>query len=691
MNILSSQSVRDLRRLGIALATAKQELPAKKVNHINKIPLLLVTGGILLLVGWLVSQAIPLWQAANSLLESQARAESLMANGLTGIEPDDADSLVFDIHRDVEILNRHLGPILPLAAKFHWLPKIGPLLSVGPELMVMADAGSDSAYYAMKGMKPALSILQDDELAGEEKIRLLLATIDDAESELVQSSNAFYRLLEARKKIDNVNDLPWRIRTLFERFDQELPLALAGFKIAPILPDIMGLDDQKNYLLIAQNEDELRPTGGFISGAGLLNITDGAISSLTFEDANTVDDWQNKPYDLAPQPLQDFMVGELFLFRDANYWPDFPTSAEQAMALYSYSKEVPLDGAIAIDQTFLKFLLQAVGPVYSSELDLQINAQNVVDELRAEWEPEETDESNWLQSRKDFMGPLANALMTKLLEDFETLDQLQLAESLVSAADQRHLQIYVQDVNTAAALADLGWNGQQLGGETTDYLQVVDTNMGFNKVNVVVDREIDYAVTLNLDGSADANVKIKYTHEGQAAENECRQRTPDYNPSRITYDVMVNDCYWNYLRIYTPRGSSLTSSSSHPIAAELLLSNMPWDGAVRTLDNSGDLFTTYDNFLRIKTGEEVTAAIDYRLPKGTLESTKDGFKYSLLVQKQAGTIADLLRVKVTVPPGFTLKSSEPDPDAIHGDTIRFETSLITDQKIELIFTNNLAG
>ncbi len=673
------------------MATAKQDLPAKKVNNINKMPLLLVIGGVLLLVGWLVSQAIPVWQAANSLLESQARAESLMANGLTEIDPDDAESLVFDIHRDVEILNRQLGPFLPLAAKLHWLPKIGPVLSVGPELMTMADAGSDSAYYAMKGLKPALSILQDEQLAGEERIRLLLVTIDGAEAELIQSSNAFDRLLEARNKIDNVDELPWRIRTLFERFDQEMPLALAGFKIAPMLPDIMALGDQKNYLLIAQNEDELRPTGGFISGAGLLEINDGAISSLTFEDGNYIDDLENKPYDPPPRPLQEFMLSELFLFRDANFWSDFPTSAEQAMALYSYSKEVPLDGAIAIDQNFLIFLLQAVGPIYSSDLDLQVDAQNLIEELRSAWEPDEGDDRSWLRTRKDFMGPLANALMTKLLSDFGSLDLLNLANSLIAAADQRHLQIYLQDPKASAVLADLGWNGQQFSEGTADYLQVIDTNMGFNKVNAVVDREIDYQVKLNQDGSAEAVVTITYTHDGQRGEEECNQGFHTYNPSTITYNAMVNDCYWNYLRVYTPGESSLISATSHPIAAESLISNRPWDGELTTSSNTGDLFTSFETFLKIYPGEVVSTKIEYSLPQGAFEKTEEGFKYSLLVQKQAGTSANPLVVRITAPPGFTLFTSSPEPDAIHGDELYFETALITDQIIELLFKPILEG
>ena len=673
------------------MAVANQELSTKKDGTLNKLPLLLGIAGILFLSGWLVSQVIPVWRATSSLLDSRAQAESLMADGLTNIDPEDAESLVYSLNRDVDILNRHLGPILPLAAKLYWLPKIGPLLSIGPELMSMADTGTDSAYYAMKGLKPALAILQDRELAGNEKIPLLLGVIDEAESELIKTSLTFDRVVESRNKIENIDELPYRIRTLIERFDQELPLALAGLKMAIVLPSLMGFDEPVNYLLIAQNEDELRPTGGFISGAGFLTIDRGAISSLIFEDANIVDDWENKPYELPPEPLQKYMLSELFLFRDANFWPDFPTSAEKAMDLYSYSREVPLDGAVAIDQSFIRFLLQAVGPIYSPELDLQVNASNVVDELRAQWEPDENDDRNWTRSRKDFMGPLASTLMTKLMSDFDSFDSLYLARILVSAADQSHLQIYVQDRDAAAVLGDLGWNGQQDFEAASDYLHVIDTNVGFNKVNSVVEREINYQVNLSELGSPEAALTITYSHKGQSGVSECRQASIDYNPSTITYSALVNDCYWNYLRVYVPGGSWLTSASSHAIDGELLLSKESSDGVFITTTEINNPFTTFENLLKIIPGEKFTTTLDYVLPPGILETTKNGFKYSLLVQKQAGTMANPLRVKVLVPPGSILQSSLPEPDDIKGDALFFDTSLIADQKIELIFSHSLEG
>ena len=86
---------------------------------------------------------------------------------------------------------------------------------------------------------------------------------------------------------------------------------------------------------MAQNEDELRATGGFLTGAGIVTVENGRIVDLSFLDSNYVDNYWVKPYDFPPQPLYDYMGLEMLLFRDANYWPDFPTSARKAMDLYA--------------------------------------------------------------------------------------------------------------------------------------------------------------------------------------------------------------------------------------------------------------------------------------------------------------------------------------------------------------------
>ena len=77
----------------------------------------------------------------------------------------------------------------------------------------------------------------------------------------------------------------------------------------PVLPAIMGIDGPRHYLIVAQNEDEIRPTGGFITGGGVLTVDNGRIVNINFIDANYIDAWSEdrhsltKPYSAPPAPL----------------------------------------------------------------------------------------------------------------------------------------------------------------------------------------------------------------------------------------------------------------------------------------------------------------------------------------------------------------------------------------------------
>ena len=118
----------------------------------------------------------------------------------------------------------------------------------------------------------------------------------------------------------------------------------------------------KTYLLLAENEDELRPTGGFITSVGNLVLHDGQVISLEFEDVGNLDDW-TKPYPAAPWQLQDYMDSPVLILRDANWFTDYPTSAMWAEYLYAYAHEHSEDGVIAFDQHFLVMLLGQLGPL----------------------------------------------------------------------------------------------------------------------------------------------------------------------------------------------------------------------------------------------------------------------------------------------------------------------------------------
>lgn len=653
----------------------------------GRLPRILAIAGISLILLALAVKIFSIARISQSLLSRRADVSALLDNGLAHADPVATEALVLDIRQDIVALKRESGLFVAAAPLFGWLPGIGPVLSNAPELMEIADAGSEAGAYAVQGLSPALSIMKAPNPTGQSRIPQVLAVIDTAEPELVKASLAVDRLVEARANMTRIDQLPGPIAALIRQLDAELPMAQDVLQLSLVVPEIMGSEGRRTYLIMAQNEDELRPTGGFISGAGLLIVENGRIASISFTDANAIDAYfkPGKPYDFPPQPFNDIMGMELFLFRDANFWPDFPTSAEQAMELYTYGQDIPVDGVIAIDQQFLKLLLQGIGTVYVPELGRNIDAENVIYEIRAEWGPDNDESNAWVSERKAFMGPLASAVQATLETNMGFLDPVNLLRQLQTAADQRHLQIYMRDPEVAAVLAKTGWDGSQASRAGQDYLLVVDTSLGFNKVSAAIELATTYDVVLVDDSTGQATVTLNYQHiyPALSGQDSCTPGTVYFQG--IQYEDLINDCYWNYVRVYTPPGSQLIQATSHPVSAEYLLSGRPWDGQAQVVTSEPTPFTVFANFLLVSQGQAATTNFTYQLPEGIVQHEGGKNHYILEVHKQAGSQNQALTVTVTLPPQARFEKAFPAATSVEGQTITFTSDLQQDQTFEVIY------
>jgi hypothetical protein len=645
---------------------------------------LLLLAGLLVLAFWLATKAWRIYGATQSLLSTQEDVNALMAGGLNGMDPDEAQRIILQTRQDVVVLRNELAIIRPVAPYLGGIPRIGPLLAVSPHLLDMADGGTEAAVYLIRGLKPGLEALQDRGSGGL-AIGPLLGTLASAQPDVEAAARAIERVVVARAQISNVDALPWRVRTLLEEADRLLPLAQDGLRLLPALPEMMGFHGPRRYLIIAQNEDELRPTGGFITGAGLLEVANGEIVSLAFEDANVVDNYAEKPYDFPPQPLYEFMGLELFLLRDANFWPDFPTSAQKALDLYSYGQDSgPLDGAIAIDQQFLSLLVNATGPLPVSGTNTMIRPGNVIELMRdARGIQEGQTVGDWVENRKLFMQAFSAAIQDKIQNDFGSLNPIALARTLYQAIEERHLQLYMTNAELAAALAAVGWDGRLPQAIAGDFLMVVDTNMGYNKANVYIQRDIRYQVSLQ-EPAPQAELAVHYTNSAPEKEEPCYQGTEREYELSLPYLASAEKCYWNYLRVYTPAGSQLVESSRHIVPGETLFSGNTWESAAVPVDEAGTGGTpglaTFANFLLVANGRAETSTFTYTLPSGAVQREGNSGRYQLIVQKQAGTGPEPLALAVTLPTGGALLSATPEPTRIEGETLYFEQEFIANME-----------
>jgi hypothetical protein len=647
-----------------------------------------MASALLLLLLWMGLKAYRIGTAVQSLLARQPQAETLLEGGLSNLNPDEVEQLVLGLRQDIVTLKRETAFLMPLTPHLGWVPQAGPLLVATPELMEMADAGTETAVLAFNALKPALLLLQTD--GSDDQMSALVHALAAAGPELAAANTAMARLVAARQALGDPSALPWRVRQLLERVDPLLPLAQDGLQTALVLPELMGMDGPRTYLLIIQNEDETRPTGGFITGAGILQLDDGRITSLNFQDGNYIDNWAEKPYDFPPQPFYDFMALELFFYRDANFWPDFPTSAETAIHLYSYGQDVPeADGAIAIDQRFVQLLLRGIGPVTIADTGQTLTAQNVVRHFQEAWAKNtEQAVNDWYSERKTFLGTFGQAIQAKIESGLGEIDPLTLAESLHKAAETGHLQIYMRDPALAAVFDGLNWDGRLENPTGQDFIAVVDTNMGYNKVNMHIERSLDYAVQLQPDGRAIAALTVHYANNAplEKGETGCYQDTLIDYSSGPAYKELADECYWNYLRVYVPGSSTLTSSSSHEVPLETLaVAHQGWSGAAQTV-NEFSGWTTFANFILVPQQQTVNASFNYDLPV-VVKSDGRTHTYQLTIRSQAGSRPQPIQVVVTLPPGAQLLSTVPQNVTSTADQVTF--ALKTDMPTTLTINYSL--
>ena len=658
----------------------------------KRIILLILLGSVLLATLWLGLKTWRIYQAGQALLDRKAEIETLIADGLTNIDPDKAESLVLDTRQNIRTLKEETAVFMPLTPYLGWVPKAGSTLVIAPSLMTMAESGVDAAAYAVRGLKPALTILQNDSAsnadanAGSSMLSQLSGVLINASPDLAAANEKLAEVAAARANITHTDDLPWQIQTLLALGDEWLPFAQDGLTLTAVLPEMLGENGPRTYLIIAQNEDELRPTGGFISGAGTLVVENGDITSLEMVDAYHIDNWREKPYDFPPQPFYDYMGFDLFLFRDSNFWPDFPTTAEKAMDLYSYGQELPpLNGVIAIDQEFIRLLVEATGPIHIQESSVTINPQNIIETLQNAWAERETDDNaEWISNRKAFIGVFATAMIDHIENDFAAVDPMTLAQNMNTAVAGKHLQIYLRDPGTQATLDRIGWDGRLENPHAQDFLAIVDTNMGFNKTNLYIDRTINYHVTLDDEGTGEAQLDITYTHTGQGPAQDCIQYEFDVYVDGGQYLDLAEKCYWNYLRVYVPEGSHLISASEHHVPGEAMRSGQSVNSIpVPFSEQAG--FTTFDNFLMVPYGQSVSSMYHYKLPKIIVSDENGANQYQLTIRKQAGAVPESASISVTLPDGAKFIEANPKPSAVDGENILFDIILNADKTITLTY------
>ncbi len=583
-------------------------------------------------------------RAAFAVREDYQALQTLMEMGMGELlQPSNlgrVDALLSRSEDDLRWLRDEAGPFFVIAPYFGWVPYFGGDIVQAPALLDYGVEAISTARAALSISKNLLQGVSGGSSQGRPVAQVILSALGAIRSDVDALRPRVERIASLRQRIDAVMLSPTLAR-LVSRGDKALGLALPALQAFDLLPELLGTRGTRQYLFIAQNNDELRATGGFISSAGVIEVQNGKIVQSNFRDSYAIDD-MSKQHPKPPQALTDHMWAGVWLFRDANWSPDFPSTARTLEQFYQNDQRVPVDGVIAVNLSAVQRLVTALEPIDVPAYGEQVTGKNFLERMEYYFvSPEGVGQTgDWWLHRKDFMGALMQASVTRLNGEKELLNLPRVAQSLWEGLAAKDILIYLNDPQSARLLYDLRWDGA-LPNAPRDALLVVDSNVGFNKVDRRIERQFDYRVEIQPGKRARASVRIRYRNQNPPSNQPC-VHAPMY---KATYDAMRDNCYWDYVRVYIPPNSTAISSTADISPA---------------IESPEAGYTVLSGAFVLPRGETREVQFDYWLPPDWIRSDSPS-EYTLTWIKQPGTDPAQVRVVLIIPASLQVLGAFPPP------------------------------
>ena len=411
----------------------------------------------------------------------------------------------------------------------------------------------------------------------------------------------------------------WEFKTHgFESLKKLLGLMPVKEEIRTDLGTVITLADsllhtdgkEKTFLILFQNNLELRPGGGFIGSFGVLRVRDGHIAHFAVHDTGNFDgripDTVEPPY-----PMQETLNIKSWKFRDSNYSPHFAENVKWAEEFYRMAQGTEqFDGVIGVTANVLTSFLRVTGPVEIAGFPGTYGADNAILDLEYQVEQGYVKQGIDFGDRKSVMGMLGLEILQRV-KALPLTKKYVLFKVVLDDLHRKDIQLSFKDPLLQEKVTASGWDGAMDSMWHDDYLMLVDANLNSFKSDYFIRRSYDYTVDLSKDVPT-AKLNVHYNHTAK------------------TKDWFTKD-YQTFLRVYVPKGSFLTQAANtakDPVFGEF--QNKKYFGAL----------------IHIPLGTEKTVTFEYALPKD-MEQTW----YDLKVQKQAGVNDAPVRVTVIAKDG----------------------------------------
>lgn len=376
-----------------------------------------------------------------------------------------------------------------------------------------------------------------------------------------------------------------------------------GYKKTQGKTDALRLFANGKYLILLQNNAELRPAGGFIGSFAVVTFKNYQVEKIDFN-ANiyTLDKNYTKIHKTTPpDPLA--LINENWSMRDSNFAVSFPDAANQVEWFYEQESGDTVDGVIALNASLIRDLISKIGPVNLAN-GIEINADNFFVELNKQVEQAYyNDTSNWIENQpKEILAEMMPIVFRKALAQ----NKIELAKFFKEELKKKELQFFSNNIEIETAILAENWGGA-IRDFPGDYLEVNNANIGGMKSSINIKENISYDVSFTEDETL-ADLTIIRSHTGSG--------------------VWPDGVNKNYTQILVPKNAVLKSAELN--GKDIL-------NTVKIGEEAGK--TVYGVWVNTMPAASNVLNLKYTLP------VKEN-NYQLLVQKQSGSLNENLVVIV---------------------------------------------
>lgn len=530
-----------------------------------------------------------------------------------------------------------------------WLkitPYFGRFVSDVEHAITASSLGVEAAEIVVDVIEPYADIIgfvpdgeeaESAEETTQDRLDFLIKTIPDIIpkadllSEKVSQIKTEMDSIDPSRYPEKVGDyqVRFKVTSAIELVDLGAEFVTSGKPLLAAAPYILGNEEERTYLVIFQNDKELRPTGGFITAYSIAKVEKGKFEPVSSNDIYNLDNLYTATVP-APEPIIKYLKGPYLIskklrLRDMNWSPDFSKSMEQFVDETEKVGIEGIDGVIAVDTQLLVNILEVLGPIgvsgfgnFSTQIIPVCNCPQVIYELESfadvegpiVWSQDEPDKIIFapanIDNRKKIIGPLMNSVLANALG--QPKDKLPaLFNAVFKSLTEKHVLFYMMDDVSQNAVNEFGIAGTLDNTYQHDYLHINDANLGGRKSNLYVTQEVAQEITVAKDGSVEKTLTLTYK-----------------NPEK--HDGWLNSVLPNYVRIYVPKGSELISFDGVEDKYE------PYEEFGKTV---------FPGFFQLRPEGITKVTVVYRLPFKV-----EGNEYKMLIQKQPGTDAPLYTISL---------------------------------------------